>query len=528
VRQPALVQENHLAAVPSTGRADRVESSLVPPEATATQSLYERYANQIFGYCLHQLGSREEAEDAVQSTFLNAFRGFRRGVVPEQESAWLFKIAHNVCLSRRRSTWRRGRIESPADFEVVEEVTPAPSTRADELMGLQDVLEQMPDSQRRAILLREWQGLSYREIADELELSQAAVETLIFRARRTLAQGLEQPPEPARVSWRRRVRTSANIGGLLTWVKSLLVGATAAKVAGTAAVVAVSSIAATGPLERHPRHATSAAPVAPKRVPPRSRGAAAVAIVPVAAADMRLDRPRTTAPELAPASSSKRRSGQTPKHRVALLQTTHAARPVVATPAPAPAPAPESEPPAAATPPDPVSPAPPAQEAAPAQTPRPQRPAAAATVQRRPSTKQSNEDKGARKDAKKSEKEERGGGATTGNGSSTGSSSASGKREKDRGNGSGKGNGKSKSAPAATVPPATPVTTPVAPPPGEQTVPVDSQSVPQASPQPAPAADAAAVPVVEDAHGNGGGNGTDKDGEHGNAGGGSNGKDKAK
>ena len=74
------------------------------PEADLTRALYEQYANQIFRYCLHQLGSREEAEDAVQSTFLNAFRGIKRGVVPELESAWLFKIAHNVCLSRRRSS----------------------------------------------------------------------------------------------------------------------------------------------------------------------------------------------------------------------------------------------------------------------------------------------------------------------------------------------------------------------------------------------------------------------------------------
>src|SRR5438067_5305964 len=114
---------------------------------------------------MHQLGSREEAEDAVQTTFMNAFRGLSRGIVPELESAWLFKIAHNVCLSRRRATWRRGRIESPADFELVEELTPAPSPRAEELIGLQDVLEGHAENQRRAILLREWQGLACREIS---------------------------------------------------------------------------------------------------------------------------------------------------------------------------------------------------------------------------------------------------------------------------------------------------------------------------------------------------------------------------
>jgi RNA polymerase sigma factor (sigma-70 family) len=238
-----------VAAVPSIGRAARVEGALAP-EADLTRALYEQYANQIFRYCLHQLGSREEAEDAVQSTFLNAFRGIRRGIVPELESAWLFKIAHNVCLSRRRTTWRRGRIESPTDFDVVEELAPAPSRRADELIGLQDVLEQLPDNQRRAILLREWQGLSYREIAEELDLSQAAVETLIFRARRALASGLEQPPER-----KRRVVRGADIGNLLAGLKSLLLGGgAAAKVAATVAVVSASTVVAAAPVQQHRAH----------------------------------------------------------------------------------------------------------------------------------------------------------------------------------------------------------------------------------------------------------------------------------
>src|SRR3982750_1414561 len=242
-----------MAAVPSIGRATGVVEASAP-EADATRALYEQYANQIFRYCLHQLGSREEAEDAVQSTFLNAFRGIKRGIVPELESAWLFKIAHNVCLSRRRSSWRRGRVESPADFEVVEELAPAPARRADELIGLQDALEEMPENQRRAILLREWQGLSYREMADELELSQSAVETLIFRARRSLAQGLEQDA----VTWKKRLRRGADAGGLIACVKTLLGGggAAAIKIGTTTAIVATAAVAAaTAPVA--PKHASA-------------------------------------------------------------------------------------------------------------------------------------------------------------------------------------------------------------------------------------------------------------------------------
>jgi RNA polymerase sigma factor (sigma-70 family) len=311
-----------LAAVPSIGRAVRVERASAP-EGDLTRALYEEYANQIFRYCLHQLGSREEAEDAVQSTFLNAFRGIKRGIVPELESAWLFKIAHNVCLSRRRSTWRRGRIESTADFEVVEELTPAPSRRADELMGLQDVLEGMPESQRRAILLREWQGLSYREIADELDLSQGAVETLIFRARRALAAGLEEPPQR-----KRRLVRGVDLGNVLAGLKTLLLGGGAAvKVAATVAVVSAGTVVAASPVVQHERRSHT----------PQKR------VVPVASLSLPAPAP---IPQARPSAPAPRLVGS----RSAPVDARPPAPPV-STPAPAPAPAPE----AAATKPPPVS-----------------------------------------------------------------------------------------------------------------------------------------------------------------------------
>jgi RNA polymerase sigma factor (sigma-70 family) len=205
---------------------------------------------------VNQLRSRDEAEDAVQSTFLNAHRALQRGVEPEAELAWLFKIAHNVCLTRRRSSRRRGRVESPSDLGAVQDVLPAPAREsADELIRLTDALSHMPDNQRRAILLREWQGLSYHEIADELKLSQSAVETLIFRARRTLAANLEVEPE--RVSTLARARRILDIGSLLSAAKTILAAGTAVK--ATAAAVAVSGavVVATAPTVQH--HATPSA-----------------------------------------------------------------------------------------------------------------------------------------------------------------------------------------------------------------------------------------------------------------------------
>jgi RNA polymerase sigma factor (sigma-70 family) len=310
-----------LAAVPSIGRASRVEGAAAP-EAEVTRVLYEEHANKVFRYCLHQLGSREEAEDAVQSTFLNAFRGIKRGVVPELEAAWLFKIAHNVCLSRRRSAWRRGRVESPADFEVVEEVTPAPSRRSDELIGLQEVLEGMPETQRRAILLREWQGLSYREIAAELELSQAAVETLIFRARRSLASGLERPLE----STRRRIARAFDWGNVFAGLKAALIGGgVAAKVAATVAVVSATTVVATEPLQ-HQRHRVASVPTVNPVAHPAVHTATPVRHVALSVA------PAASAPEVhrqKPVSHSERT-----RHAVAADEATPPATPVSAQPAP--------------------------------------------------------------------------------------------------------------------------------------------------------------------------------------------------
>src|SRR5258707_10992564 len=128
-----------MAAVPYEGHAAAVPSRLAS-EDEATRLLYERHQRKILSFCMHQLGNREEAEDATQVTFLNAFRGLRRGTSPEFESAWLFKIAHNVCLTKQRNSHRRGLIEAPSDFTLIEERVPAHENDSDELFGLPEAL----------------------------------------------------------------------------------------------------------------------------------------------------------------------------------------------------------------------------------------------------------------------------------------------------------------------------------------------------------------------------------------------------
>jgi RNA polymerase sigma-70 factor (ECF subfamily) len=222
--------------------APSIPESAATFEAAQAGLLYERYSSKILGYCRRRLRSREEAEDAVQHTFLNAYRSLRTGVVPHAEAAWLYKIAENVCREHRRSAWRRSRVEIVSDDGELRDAVATPVREHDELAGLADALAELTPNQRRAILLREWQGLTYREIAAELETTESAVETLLFRARGSLARKLDRS--------RGHVLSGLNLGSLVAWGKSLLGGA-AVKVAAATVVVAAGVAFGTPSLREH-------------------------------------------------------------------------------------------------------------------------------------------------------------------------------------------------------------------------------------------------------------------------------------
>ena len=181
--------------------------------ADETERLYERYGQRIFTFCVSRLRDREEAQDAAQTAFMYAFKCLERGVVPEFELAWLIKIADNVCRTTRRSVSFRAR-KVQVDVDDVDLVDSRDEGASELVAALRTAVGGLPANQQRAILLREWQGLPYADIADELEVSVAAVETLLFRARRSLARQLE----------RASTFTLPNLASAGSFLRSLLPG----------------------------------------------------------------------------------------------------------------------------------------------------------------------------------------------------------------------------------------------------------------------------------------------------------------
>lgn len=209
--------------------------SAVRPSSEAAAlacSLFTRHRGRIYRLCFQHLRSTHDAEDALQQTFVNVLQAMRSGVTPRAETAWLLQIARNVCLERQRNAGRRARIEFTASPDSLVDVASArPDDGGSELAA---ALGRLEPRHREALVLREWRGLSYREMATVLQLSQSAVEALLFRARRSLARSLEDT---------RRLRPTFNWGSLFASCRTAFSGA-AAKTAAVAACCGITVVGA--------------------------------------------------------------------------------------------------------------------------------------------------------------------------------------------------------------------------------------------------------------------------------------------
>src|SRR5437762_309799 len=160
-----------------------------PRSDRAFERMYRRYVGDVYRYALAVMRNPADAEDVTQTTFMNAYRAYaEKGDRPEKPRNWLIAIAHNVCRQRFRQSARRP-VEVAFDDDVAASLVESDAAPTGD--DIRRALGHLAFSQRAALVMRELEGRSYAEIADTLELSTSAVETLIFRARRALREQLE-------------------------------------------------------------------------------------------------------------------------------------------------------------------------------------------------------------------------------------------------------------------------------------------------------------------------------------------------
>jgi RNA polymerase sigma-70 factor (ECF subfamily) len=164
----------------------------------AFSEILGRYKNLVLNVAYRFLRNRTEAEDVAQDVFLKIYRSARTYEPKAKFSTWVYKITANVCLNRLRNEKNAAKSvsydhqdqadmgSSPGCFSPSEELE-----RNERLTVVHDALHCLPANQRLAIVLKRYEGLSYREIAEIIGCSPAAVDSLLQRANGKLRKYLE-------------------------------------------------------------------------------------------------------------------------------------------------------------------------------------------------------------------------------------------------------------------------------------------------------------------------------------------------
>ena len=180
---------------PLRGRSsdDRLVAALRAGRTAAFSAIYERYSAPLLSFCRHMLGSREEAEDAVQHTFAAAYDHLLRSDKPIQLRPWLYAIARNHCVSLLRA--RRQHVSIDDVEPAVEGLAPSVARREDLREVLRD-LARLPEDQRAALLLSELDSFTHEEIGQVVGCRKEKVKALVFQARSSLAASREARQTP--------------------------------------------------------------------------------------------------------------------------------------------------------------------------------------------------------------------------------------------------------------------------------------------------------------------------------------------
>lgn len=173
-------------------------------EPGAFERLLLRYQNRVLGIMTHLVGDADAAEDLTQDVFLRVFRSRKRYKPTAKFATWLFTIANNLARNHLRTRGRRAAVPlhqppgasssvlQTADLLPGRETTASTQMRQVELSEVvREALDGLGDDQKLAVLLNKFEGLGYADIAAVMGRSEAAVKSLLARARFNLRDRLE-------------------------------------------------------------------------------------------------------------------------------------------------------------------------------------------------------------------------------------------------------------------------------------------------------------------------------------------------
>ena len=172
----------------------RTDSELIQllqhDDRQAFSELYEHNKAAIYRYCLRMLSDSSAAEDATQETFMKMFTGAKGLQKVESFLPWLFSIARNEVMMHIRRNRRNG---VQGDEDVWDETTPYELfVSAENTEIVQQLLQNMKSEYREVILLREYEQLSYTQIAEITGDTESSVKSRLFKARKALTKRLKE------------------------------------------------------------------------------------------------------------------------------------------------------------------------------------------------------------------------------------------------------------------------------------------------------------------------------------------------
>jgi RNA polymerase sigma factor (sigma-70 family) len=158
---------------------------------SAFETLVSRYEARLLAFCRHMLGSREDAEDVLQEVFAAAFNAILADDRPINVRPWLYRIARNRSLNHLRRIQAIGVDSMDVHFSDNGASTADKVHNREEFRLLVGDIQDLPETQRTALLLREMDALSYDQIAEAMETTVPSVKSLLVRARVSLAEAAE-------------------------------------------------------------------------------------------------------------------------------------------------------------------------------------------------------------------------------------------------------------------------------------------------------------------------------------------------